>query len=201
MVFDPTYPNIDDNDFPRYEWTDFYGSVKALEPPDMPEPLGNDVDLVMYVDSDHAGDKRTRRSRTGFFIYVNSAPVTWMSKKQPTIETSVFGAEFVALKHGVETLRGLRYKLRMMGVPISGPSFIYGDNMSVINNTQKPESTLKKKSHQLCYHAVRESVATEESRTSHIATVDNVADLATKPIPGGQKRQHLVRKLLYDIFD
>ena len=101
----------------------------------------------------------------------------------------------------VETLQGLRYKLRMMGVPISGLSFIYGDNMSVINNTQKPESTLKKKSHQLCYHAVRESVAMEESLTSHIATVDNVADLATKPIPGGQKRQHLVRKLLSDIFD
>ncbi|EJK60248.1 hypothetical protein THAOC_19435 [Thalassiosira oceanica] len=93
----------------------------------------------MYVDSDHAGEKKTRRSRTGFFIFLNSALIQWLSRRQPTIETSVFGAEFVALKNGMECLRGLRYKLRMMGVPISGPSYIYGDNMSVIKNTQTPQ--------------------------------------------------------------
>ena len=55
------------------------------------------------------------------------------SNKQPTIETSVFGAEFVAMKYGMETLQGLRYKLNMMGVLILGPSYIYGDNMSVMS--------------------------------------------------------------------
>jgi hypothetical protein len=63
------------------------------------------------VDSDHAGDKKTRRSRTGFLIYCNMALIIWLSKRQTTIETSVFGAEFVAMKHGIKTLRGLRYKL------------------------------------------------------------------------------------------
>ncbi len=51
------------------------------------------------------------------------------------IETSVCGAEFVAMKIGMESLRGLRYKLCMMGVGISGPSYIYGNNMLVIYNT------------------------------------------------------------------
>ena len=51
-----------------------------------------------------------------------------------------FGAEFVAMKFGIEKLRGLRYKLRMMGVPIDGPSLVYGDNLSVIKNSQTPES-------------------------------------------------------------
>ncbi len=46
------------------------------------------------------------------------APIVWYSKKQVTIETSVFGSEFVAMKQGTEALRGLRYKLRMMGVPL-----------------------------------------------------------------------------------
>ena len=66
----------------------------------------------------------------GVLIYCNMALIIWLSKRQPTIETSVFGAEFVAMKHGIETLRGLRYKLRMMGVPLTGPTFIYGDNKS-----------------------------------------------------------------------
>ena len=129
--------------FKECDWKAMYGDITEANPPNAPKPRGKDVDLRMYVDSDHAGDKRVRRSRTGFLIYLNMAPITWFSKKQSTIETSVFGAEFVAMKQGMETLRGIRYKLRMMGVAIAGPSYIYGDNMSVIHNTQRPESVLK----------------------------------------------------------
>jgi len=112
----------------------------------------------------------------------------------------VFGAEFVAMKTGMESLRGLRYKLRMMGVPIWGPSLIYGDNMSVIRNTQQPESTLKKKNNAIAYHAVRESVAMGESLTAHVSTNNNVADLATKVL-SGKKRRGMVNRLLYNIYD
>lgn len=201
MVFDPTYPTIDEGQFQRCDWKEFYGDVKEAIPPNMPEPLGKEVDLRLFVDSSHADDKATRRSRSGYFIYMNMAPIAWLSKKQATIETSVFGAEFVAMKIGVEVLRGIHYKLRMMGVPLSGPSYIYGDNMSVINNTQKPESTLKKKSNSICYHAIREAVAMGECVTAHISTHENVADLATKVLPGGQKRNKFVSMLLYDLAD
>jgi hypothetical protein len=51
------------------------------------------------------------------------------------VESSVFGAEFVAMKNGIETTRGIRYKLRMMGVTIDGPAYVYGDNISVVHNT------------------------------------------------------------------
>ena len=71
-------------------------------------------------------------------VYVNTALVQQFSKKQSTVETSVFGAEFVTIKQGIDALRGLRHKLTMMGIPISGSSYIYGDNMSVVNNTSRP---------------------------------------------------------------
>ena len=107
LVFDPSYPEICESDFPYFDWTEFYGNVTEAIPTDMPQPLGKAVDIRVMVDSDHAGDKWTRRSRTGFLIYCNMALIIWLSKRQPTIETSVFGAEFVAMKHGIETLRGL----------------------------------------------------------------------------------------------
>jgi hypothetical protein len=201
IVFDPSYPTVDMSVFKECDWKAFYGDVREAIPPNAPPPRGKDVDLRMFVDSDHAGDKRVRRSRTGFLIYLNMSLITWFSKKQSTIETSVFGAEFVALKQGMEALRGIRYKLRMMGVELSGPSYIYGDNMSVIHNTQRPESTLKKKSNAVCYHAVREAVAMGECLTGHVSTHDNPADICTKLIPGGQKRDHLVGLILYDIAD
>jgi hypothetical protein len=126
-------------------------------PSDAPVPHRKEVDLRFFVDSDHAGEQFRRRSRTDFVIYLNMAPIVWFSKRQPTVESSVFGAEFVTMKNGIETCCGLRYKLRMMGVALSGPTFVYGDNMSVVHNTQRSESVLKKKSNSICYHAVRES--------------------------------------------
>ena len=72
-------------------------------------------------------------------------------KKQNTVKTSVFLAEFVSMKIGIEAVRGLRYKLRMIWVPLSGPThtyvhtYMYGNNMYIIHNTQRPKSTLNKK--------------------------------------------------------
>ena len=75
----------------------FYGGVTKAIPPNAPELRVKSVDLRMWVDSDHAGEKVTRRSRTGYFIFFNTALINWLSKKQATIEGSVFGAEFIAM--------------------------------------------------------------------------------------------------------
>ena len=201
LMMDPEYPNMNiDNFNTGADWKDFYGDIKEAIPADAPEPLGNGVDVRMFTDSDHAGDKVNRRSRTGWMIYINMALIMWCSQKQPTVESSVFGAEFVAMKSGIEAARGLRYKLRMMGIPINGPTYIFGDNMSVIYNTSKPESTLKKKSNSICYHAIRESVAMGESMTAHVPTEYNLADLLTKVLYGLKKRR-LVNDILWDVYD
>lgn len=88
-----------------------------------------------------------------------------------------------------------------MGIPIVGPTFIYGDNMSVTQNTSKPESTLKKKAGSVCYHYIREAVAADEYRTGHVRSEDNPADVATKTVPAGDKRDRLVGKTLHFFSD
>jgi len=200
LIFDPTYPIIDESRFPRHDWTEFYGDIHEAIPDDIPPPRGKEVIIRMMCDSDHAGDKLTRRSRTGILIFLNMALIDWISKRQATIETSVFGAEFVAMKHGIERLRGLRYKLRMMGVPVEGCSYIYADNKSQVTNSTEPASVLRKKCNSICYHAVRESVAMGESAITHIKSGTNLADLMTKVLTGAKRRQ-LVHNILYDIFD
>jgi hypothetical protein len=93
--------------------TEFYGDVEEAIPVNILEPLGKDADIRMMCDSDHAGDKSTRCSLTGF-IFCNMALIDWVSKIQATIETFVFGAKLVAMKHGIEKLQGLQYKLRYL---------------------------------------------------------------------------------------
>ena len=105
------------------------------------------------------------------------------------------------MKSGMETVRGLRFKLRVMGIPIDGPAFVCGDNMSVIHNTQRPESMSKKKSNSVCHHCCRESVAMNECMTGHVSTKQNPADLCAhaKVIPGGAQRDCLVTQTSCDL--
>ena len=100
----------------------------------------------------------------------------------------------------MEAIRGICYKLRMMGVPFSHYSYVYGDNMSVIQNTQRPESTLRNKSNYICYYAVCDYVAMVETNTAHIYTHDNGYDLLTKVLYGA-KRKNIVGKFMHDSYD
>ena len=197
---DPSYPDISEEDFPRYNWRNFYKEDKEIIPPNAPEPLGLEMVIRAYVDADHAGDKVTRRSRSGFIVWVNSAPVYWFSKKQPGVETSTFGSEFLAMRNCCEYLKGLRYKIRMMGIPLEHCCYVSGDNKSVLYNTTLPESVLKKKAHSIAYHYIREGAARDEWRTNYIHTDDNPADICTKALPSGIKRKNKVRSILYDIY-
>ncbi len=202
MVFDPTEPEIDASQFERRDWTtsEVTEDLEEPLPSNMPEPRGFGFTMRSYVDADHATDTMIRKSRTGFLVYLNNAPIYWMSKKQTSVETSSFGSEFCAMKQCTEYVRGLRYKLRMMGILCEAPTFIYGDNQSVLFNTSIPESTLKKKSQSIAYHFVREGSARDEWRTAYINTHLNPADLLTKPLSPGEKRRSFVRMLLHHIY-
>jgi hypothetical protein len=152
--------------------------------------------MTVFIDADHAGDMMTRRSRTGVLVYLNRAPMIWHSKKQNSVETSTFGSEFIALKTRIDKIKGLRYKLRMMGIPLDGHAHVRVDNMSVVKNTTVPESTLKKKSNAIAYHFVREAVASGIVRIAYEPSGSNKADILTKLLPGPATRQ-LIGTILY----
>ena len=106
----------------------------------------------------------------------------------------------MAMKACCEYIRGLRYKLRMLGIPVNGPALIAGDNQSVLANTTIPDSTLKKKSQSIAYHFVREGVARDEWRTAYVRSELNSSDLLTKQLPHSDKRKSFVRDILHHIF-
>ena len=166
------------------DWFEFYGDVKEDIPPNAPVPLGKAVEVTAWVDADHAGDKLTRRSHTGILIFLMSAPIFWYSKRQSTIESSTFGSEIVALRTCLEFIKALRYKLRMMGVPLEGPAVVWCDNQSVAKGASVPEVRLNKKHLGICYHAVREASAAGIWMIGFTKGVHNIADMLTKVLSG-----------------
>ena len=94
----------------------------------------------------------------------------------------------------------MRYKIRMMGIPLPGPTYIYGNIKSQVTNSYKPESTLKKKCNSICYHAIHELVAMVETLLMHIRTGQNLADFLTKTTSGA-KCCKLVSGVVHAIYD
>ena len=189
MVFDDTEPEYDECRFKVRDWSEFYPDAKEALPPNAPAPRGQSVTTSCFVDTDHAGCRATRRSHTGIIIFVNRAPILWYSKWQNTVESSIFGSEFVAMKTAVEMIEGLWYKLRMMGVEIDGATNVFCDNDSVVKNSTLPESTLKKKHNAISYHRSREAIAAGTIRVAKEDGDTNLSDILTKLMPGPRLKE------------
>ena len=59
---------------------------------------------------------------------LNKTPINWFCKHKNTVKTLTYGSEFTALKLEVEQIMEIRYYLMMLGVPLNGPSILFGDN-------------------------------------------------------------------------
>ena len=196
LFFDPNHPEISENRFQEFDWVDFYKDAQEEVPLDAPEPRGNAVGIHCFLDASHASDKVTRRSQSGILIFINMAPIIFFSKRQNSVETSTFGSEFTTCKQGVELIKGLRYKLRMFGIPIEGPASIYCDNEAVYKNVAIPSSVLNKKMHGISYHYCREAIAAGICRIAKEDTMTNLADLFTKVL-GRSRREFLLNRFMY----
>ena len=103
------------------------------------------------------------------------------------------------MKSCCEYIRGLRYKLRMMGIPAEGSAYVFGYNKSVLINSLNPDSVLKKKSTSVAYHFVREGVAKNEWKVAYISTHENPADILTKPSLISDKRSKFIAMILHHL--
>jgi hypothetical protein len=90
------------------------------------------VKLEVYCDSDYAVDKETRRSVTGYVIFMDGSPISWRSKGQKNVTLSTTEAEYVALSEATRELKFIHQILMMMGVEVVLPIRVNVDNIGAI---------------------------------------------------------------------
>ena len=197
IVIDPNYRDWSKYDSPHdNDWKEFYPDAAEDIPTNAPVPRGKKVRITCYVDADHAHDLMTRRSVTGVLVYLNNTPVSWLSKRQKTVETSTYGSELVAARIATEKIIAMRYNLRMLGIDIDGPALMLGDNKSVVLSTTMPSSMLNKKHNAIAYHRVREAIAAQILRFVHVPSQENDSDCLTKPL-NATKHYGIVKPILF----
>ena len=137
-----------------------YPNAKEQKDAKLPTPLFDKLAVNAYFDSDHAHDKVSRRSITGMIIFVGRTPVFELVRRHDAIETLTYSVEFMAMKTAIEEVMSVRYVLRCLGVKVTRPTSILGDNRSVIMNATIPSLSLKKKMWQylISYHMTREAI-------------------------------------------
>ena len=146
------------------------------------------------VDFDHAHDQVTRKSLTGFIGFVGSTPVTWGSKRQGSISSSTYTAEFFALSTAADESIGLRYMLQCLDCNVltngSCPTRIFGDNLSVILNVQNPAADLSKRYVAISFHVVCEAITAGITTAYWLKGQWNLSEIMTKTIPTALFRQY-----------
>ena len=182
-------PNLSD-------WFQQYPDAEECLPDDTPPAIFKPITMTTFVDADHASCVATRRSVTGIIHFFESTPVMFHVGRQKTVETSSYGSEAVSARIATEQIIAIRYRLRMLGVPVNTHSVLLGDNRSVQISGSQPSSQLQKKHLAVAFHKIREAVAARIILFSWIGTSFNVADVLTKPL-NGQKYRSLISYILF----
>ena len=192
----PDYSKFELEQQTDFDWSYIYGTVKEMVPEGLPTPKGKPVRISLFVDANLGHDKVTGRSCSGIITMLNLTPMDFFCKLQNTVETATFGSEATVGRQGSDKGLAERYKLRALGVPIDGPTYMFGDNKSVVLSATVPTHKLNKRHNFLAYHRLRECIAATHNgqpvlRFYHIDGKHNPADIQTKSLPGSEIYRHM----------
>jgi hypothetical protein len=146
--------------------------------------------IVVYSDSDFAGDKETRVSIAGFVIYLMGVPICWKSKGMKSVTLSSSEAEYVALAEAAKEVKFVYQVLLSMGMKIKLPIIVRVDNVGAIFMAENVAVSQRTKHIDVKYRFVQEFVLDGFLRIIFVRTEDNHADIFTKNVSGDLHEKH-----------
>jgi len=174
-------PDFSDLETPKVDWSKTpYAGAKEEQPQNLPAPRGKPVRIYTYADANLGHNKLNGKSVTACLHFVNQTVIDWFCKLQSVVNTATYGSEATAARTALEQMQSLKMTLQYLGVPIVGPSILFGDNKTVVNGSSLPQAKLHKRHLMLSYHYVREALATGEYVYSFINGKLNPSDILSK---------------------
>ncbi|GJY72601.1 ribonuclease H-like domain-containing protein [Tanacetum coccineum] len=139
--------------------------------------------LVAYSDADWAGCPATRRSTSGYCVFLGDNLLTWSSKRQHVTSRSSAEAEYRGVANVVAETAWVRNLLRELHSPLCTATLVYCDNISAVYLSSNPVQNQRTKHIEIDLHFVRDFVATGHVRVLHVSSKYQYADIFTKGLP------------------
>jgi len=139
------------------------------------------IDMIGYVDVDHAGNHATRRSMTGYIFALNGMAVTWASQRQSVVALSTCEAEYIAMAEPAKETLWLRTFLRELDFE-GGPMLVRGDNQGALKLAESEEHHRRTKHIDVRFRFLRDIIENGSLQLEYVITEDNMADALTKAL-------------------
>lgn len=141
-----------------------------------------DLKITGWCDADWASYPLTRRSVTGYFVQLGESPISWKTRKQPTVSRSSAEAEYRSIAALTQELIWLKRLLANLGVEHKASMAVFCDSKSAIYIATNPVFHERTKHIELDLHFVRDEVLSRNIKLNHVNTTLQLADILTKPI-------------------
>jgi hypothetical protein len=139
--------------------------------------------LISYTDADWGGCPDTRRSTSGYYVYLGDNLISWSVKRQHTLSRSSAEAEYSGVANVVSESCWIRNLLLELHCRITKATLVYCDNVSAVYLSDNPVQHQCTKHIEMDIHFVREKVARGQVRVLHVPSRYQIADIFTKGLP------------------
>ncbi|GJT12441.1 ribonuclease H-like domain-containing protein [Tanacetum coccineum] len=139
--------------------------------------------LIAYSDADWAGCLATRRSTSGYCVFLGDSLLTWSSKHQDTLSRSSAETEHRRVANVVAETSWIRNLLRELHTSLFTATLVYCDNVSVVYMSANPVQHQYTKHIEIDIHFIHEKVAAGHVRVLYVPTRFQYANIFTKGLP------------------
>ncbi|GJX21925.1 ribonuclease H-like domain-containing protein [Tanacetum coccineum] len=131
----------------------------------------------------NVGCPSTRRSTSGYYVFLGDNLLSWSTKRQHTISRSSAEAKYRGVANVVVETAWIRNLLRELHSPLLTATLVYCDNVSEVYMSANPVQHQRTKHIEIDIHFVHDMVKAGHVRILHVPSRFQYADIFTKGLP------------------